>query len=145
MIIIPFLNGYNWECTLFSDKPIWWGFGIPDLLRSYGEFGLNLASCHCWNSSHLEARSRFSERRETTQQKSRILAHGLGRIKRIIFRISKITITITITSWWKQCRPWLRSARCTRPPSDCPKMVESRTVAVYDWSLQVWVNRWMIG
>ena len=23
MIIIPFLNGYNWEYTLFSDKPIW--------------------------------------------------------------------------------------------------------------------------
>ena len=22
MIIIPFLNGYNWEYTLFSDKPI---------------------------------------------------------------------------------------------------------------------------
>ena len=23
LIIIPFLNGYNWEYTLFSDKPIW--------------------------------------------------------------------------------------------------------------------------
>ena len=21
---IPFLNGYNWEYTLFSDKPIWY-------------------------------------------------------------------------------------------------------------------------
>ena len=25
LIIIPFLNGYNWEYTLFSDKPICWG------------------------------------------------------------------------------------------------------------------------
>ena len=23
LIIIPFLNGYSWEYTLFSDKPIW--------------------------------------------------------------------------------------------------------------------------
>ena len=23
LIIIPFLNGYNFEYTLFSDKPIW--------------------------------------------------------------------------------------------------------------------------
>lgn len=53
------------------------GFGIPDLLRSYGESGL---------LSLLEliapARSRFSGR-DTTQQKSRILAQPLGRIKRI--------------------------------------------------------------
>ena len=24
LIIIPFLNGYNWVYTLFSDKPIYW-------------------------------------------------------------------------------------------------------------------------
>ena len=26
LIIIPFLNGYNWEYTLFSDKPSCWAF-----------------------------------------------------------------------------------------------------------------------
>ena len=28
LIIIPFLNGYNWEYTLFSDKPIFFNW-IP--------------------------------------------------------------------------------------------------------------------
>ena len=28
LIIIPFLNGYNWEYTLFSDKPMCWLYDV---------------------------------------------------------------------------------------------------------------------
>ena len=49
LIIIPFLNGYYWEYTLFSDKPMFLGGTNKPFPVMGGKNGIVLPTFICWD------------------------------------------------------------------------------------------------
>ena len=99
LIIIPFLNGYNWEYTLFPDKPIFFPAKLVDLAIK------TAAICYknnwCW-PSRLQRDPRGTNGADQAAGMPQHLGGGRERGG----------ATSLFSSWWNYMKlPWIRVAQ----------------------------------